>query len=123
MSWFKTREREPRRPLTFSRPASTGVYGIAWFRAEDWARLRAVSADAIALGATHAEWEAIATRRVEEMAALGITLQKVEVDVERLAAWCAGRGQSVNSDTRALFVEWMLRETPSQPAAASPGAG
>lgn len=122
MKWLKTREREPRRPLSFGRPQSAQVYGIAWFRAEDWPRLREISADGATLEWTHAEWEATATRRIGEMAELGIALQKVDVDVDRLAAWCAGRGQTVNADTRALFVEWLLREAvaPSTPPALAP---
>jgi D-sedoheptulose 7-phosphate isomerase len=110
MKWLTTRERDPRKPLRFDSPKAPPAYGIAWYRAEQWARLREVSADRDSLEPTHAEWLSNATRRSGEMAQTGITLRRVDVDVDRMVAWLESRGLQVNADTRSLYVEHALRE-------------
>ena len=66
-----------------NRPENLAV-AIAWYRAEQWALLRAVSADGGKLEATYDEWLAFATQQVRDLEARGIRVQKVVVEVGAL---------------------------------------
>ena len=59
-----------------NRPENLAV-AVAWYRQEQWALLRAVSAGGDELEVTYAEWLAFATRHVCGLEARGIQVQKV----------------------------------------------
>lgn len=82
--------------------------GYAWYRAEQWERLRDVSADRDNLEESFEEWVELAARRYEKMRREGLRLQKV--DVEELLKWCKGRGIPVDASARSEFAAHKLRE-------------
>lgn len=86
------------------------VAECAWYRAEQWERLREVAADQETLGETYEEWVANAERAVREMRRAGIHAEKVEVDVEELLAWCKARNRDVDGEARAQYAAEMLRQ-------------
>lgn len=79
------------------------VVGVAWFRPEQWPRLREVSADADLLELTHAEWLIHATRTLKRLRKTGIDARKVPVDVEKLLEWCEGKHRPVDGSARADY--------------------
>jgi hypothetical protein len=56
--------------------------GVAWFRAEDYQRIREISDDEMI--STFEEWEAKMTKRLPSFEAPGIILEKVIVDPDEL---------------------------------------
>ncbi len=80
------------------------VVGIAWYRPEQWERLREVSADVDILEETHAEWVVFAAKQFDELNRRGISVIKVDVDVEELLQWCGQKGVAVDANARAGFV-------------------
>ena len=88
--------------------------GVAWWRPEQWARLRDIVADPDALEDTYEEWLAMATKELARLAKQGIVLAKVDVDVEELLAWCNEQGRAVDGEARAAFAAAKLQERESQ---------
>ncbi|MBI5711190.1 MAG: hypothetical protein HZC42_12960 [Candidatus Eisenbacteria bacterium] len=85
------------------------VTGLAWYRREQWARLREISEDVGELEDTYDEWLASATRVLRELRRSGAGVRKVDVDVEDLLGWCNERGRPVNGASRANYVAEKMR--------------
>jgi hypothetical protein len=86
------------------------VTGCAWYRAEQWDRLREISADRDRLEQTYEEWVANAEESLRNMRKAGIYAKKIDVDVEELLMWCEARGQEVDGEARAAYAADMLRQ-------------
>ena len=84
--------------------------GMAWFRRGQWARVLEVSADRGLLEDTYDEWLAAATRLLRDLRAQGIDVEKMDVDVEVLVAWCNERGLDVNGSSRSRYAAEVLRQ-------------
>jgi hypothetical protein len=86
------------------------VLGVAWFRPDQWQLLRSVAADTDILEPTHAEWEKLARKTIKELATQGILARKVDVDVERLQAWCVAQKRPLDASARAAYATERLRD-------------
>ena len=86
------------------------ITGVAWYRPEQWSRLVEISADANGLDDCYEDWLRNATARFEELAAAGFTLKRVDVDVERLLAWCVLHGQPVDARSRSAYAAKLLED-------------
>jgi hypothetical protein len=81
-----------------------GKTGMAWYRREQWKRLRQVSEDKDQLEEKYDDWLALATQTLAQLQADGLQIEKVEVDVNELPAYCAAHSLPVNSQSRSSFV-------------------
>jgi len=86
------------------------VGGVAWYRAEQWHRLLEVAEDVDDLDDTYGDWLASADRMLIESAASGLSIEKVDMDVEELLAWCNVRGMALNGKARSQCVSEKLRQ-------------
>ena len=86
------------------------VTGVAWYRPEQWSRLVEICSDADALDMTYEDWLRNATARFEELTAAGFTLKRVDVDVERLLAWCLVQGRPVDGAARSAYAAKLLED-------------
>jgi hypothetical protein len=84
--------------------------GIAWYRPEQWGRLRQISDDVNKLEESYEEWLSIATKTLGELQAQGMEIEKVEIDINELQAYCNDRGMPVNAKSRSEFVTDKLRK-------------
>jgi hypothetical protein len=89
---------------------TNAVVGVAWYRLKQWQRLRAISTDADNLEDTYEEWLRQAEQKVAELNALGLFVEKVDVDVEQLIAWCNERGLELDGHARSTYVTEILRQ-------------
>lgn len=87
------------------------VTGFAWYRREQWSRLREVASDRDKLDDSYAEWLAGAQKALLEMALADVPVKRVDVDVDALLRWCQAEGRPVDSAARAAFVADELRRT------------
>ena len=85
------------------------VTGVAWYRREEWARLREVAADRDKLDESYEEWLAGAQRTLVRLAVAGGPARPVHVDVDALILWCRAENRPVDSAARAAFVAQELR--------------
>ena len=83
---------------------------VAWYRENQWDRLRELSADRDDLHATYAEWRAMAETRSRELIDRGIDLCRVDVDVELLWAWCCANGRALDGSARSEYAAILSRD-------------
>jgi hypothetical protein len=79
------------------------VIGMAWYRPDQWERLRQVSMDADELETTYEEWVAVASARFAELKSQGAHVEKVDMDVEEWVQWCFEHHKPLNADSRSEF--------------------
>jgi hypothetical protein len=82
----------------------TMVVGFAWYRPEQWQRIREISADADDLHESYLEWLRSAEERLKEIRSMGLRAEKVDVHSEELIAWCNERGLEINGEARSSYV-------------------
>lgn len=76
--------------------------GVAWFRREDYQRIREISHDEMI--PTYDEWEAKMTRMLASRQAPGIVLEKVIVDPDELLAFAQRfHGGKIDTKVRGQF--------------------
>jgi len=93
-----------------ARKAEDTNFGIAWYKPEQWLRLREIAADVEILEATHEEWRVLAEKAMDDFASLLVFPEKVEVDVEELLAWCQKQKRPVTGEARSGYVAWLMQE-------------
>lgn len=89
--------------------------GLAWYRPEQWDRLLAVSEDRADLERTHKEWLIGILDLCRQLEQEGVAFERVDVEVEELAAWCRARKAPINSDSRSEYVVDKLRSRERKP--------
>jgi hypothetical protein len=102
-----------KKPPTPATPAPL-VVGVAWYRADQWQRLRSLAADAHVLHDTYAEWEASAMERLADFRARGMLVQPVPVDIDELVQWCRERHKAMDGKARSQFVAEKVQEQGSE---------
>jgi len=85
------------------------VTGIAWYRREQWTRLRELASDADKLEESYEDWLAGAQKTLLQMGVAGVRAQRVDVDLDELARWCRAEGRPLDSAARAAFAASRLR--------------
>jgi hypothetical protein len=90
-------------------PKGGAVVGVAWYSSEQWGRLRSLSSDADQLEETWEEWHDLAESKFREMRRLGMEVERVVVDVDRLARWCEREGRPIDGASRSAYAAEMLR--------------
>jgi hypothetical protein len=73
------------------------VVQIAWYRREEWEKLRSLSADGDKLEKTYDEWLKLAEKTVGQLKGQGVTANKVDVAIDELAQWCQQHGRKLDA--------------------------
>ena len=87
--------------------------GVAWYRRKQQNRLLEISTDSDELESTYDEWIEQATNTFNNLAKTGITLKKVNVDVEELLKWCRANNRPVDGEARTEYVVRKMKELDS----------
>lgn len=85
------------------------IVGIAWYRADQYALLRALAVDGESMADTHEQWLAEVTRTMDGLNQQGVKARRVDVDIKDLAAWCEERGRPMDGSARAAYVAEKVR--------------
>src|SRR5712691_1053313 len=88
---------------------SDTVTGIAWYRRDQWARLRELATDADRLEEAYEDWLAGAQKTIVQMTAAGVHVRRVDIELDELVRWCRHEGCPLDSATRAAFTAERLR--------------
>jgi len=86
------------------------VTGVAWYRREQWGRLREVSEDVDNLEETYDAWLQTAERMIRDGIPNNVIVEKIDIDVEEVLAWCNVQGLPMNAASRARFVSERVRQ-------------
>lgn len=93
----------------------TRAIGFAWFRREDYPRIRQIMADADEMPPTWEKWFYGAEKRFKHLAQHGIAIEKVVLDPDVFSRWCEARGLNIDAEARSTFAgEVVARKHPSQ---------
>jgi hypothetical protein len=82
--------------------------GFAWYRPEDFERLKTLFIDGHKLHASYQQWLQASKKGVQEMTAKGYTVEKVYIDPDTFLEWCSDRGLNIDSHGRSEFVNAFL---------------
>jgi len=88
---------------------SETITGIAWYRRDQWARLRELATDADRLEEAYEDWLAGAQKTIVQMTAAGVRVRRVDIELDELVRWCRHEGRPVDSAARAAFTAERLR--------------
>ena len=86
------------------------VVGFAWYRPEQWRRVRDISSDADALEGSYEQWLSLAEQKLKDLSSSGLQVEKVDVHSEQLILWCNERGLEVNAQARSRYAAEKLQE-------------
>lgn len=87
------------------------VLGIAWYRKEQWNRLLEVSADREELEDNYDDWLRTAEGTLKKLKRAGTEIVKVDIDVNKLVAWCVVTKRTLDGSARAEYVSKLLSES------------
>lgn len=80
-----------------------------WYRPEEWSRLASLADDHDVINPIYRDWFTAAEKQILQMALAGIRVERVEVDVIELAAWCAARNLPNISATRSQYASELMQ--------------
>jgi hypothetical protein len=85
------------------------VVGVAWYSEQDWTRLRLICSDPEEMDDSYAEWRAAAEKTIGDLAKLGRSAEKVDIDIDEFLRWCRLHGRKTDKASRAEFTAYCLR--------------
>lgn len=85
------------------------VFGIGFYRKEQWPLLLETAEDRAELEDTYEEWEQNLKKSVKHMRTLGMKPLRVDIDMQELLAWCAANKRKTDGESRAEFIAELLR--------------
>ena len=100
---MKSKNKLPLRVQT-GRSSKPRPVGVAWYTADEWAKVKAAAADAERFEASFSEWEAVAEKFLVDIRKQGIFPTKYFIIASELLAWCLATGKVNNGGARAEFV-------------------
>ncbi|MBI5592887.1 MAG: hypothetical protein HY881_20665 [Deltaproteobacteria bacterium] len=74
--------------------------GMAWYRAENFDRLRAMFEDGHKLHGTYKEWLLAAEKNRKVLESQGVRVVCVDIDPDRFSEWCKTNGKKLNAAAR-----------------------
>ena len=86
------------------------VFGIGFYRKEEWPLLLETAEDRADLEDTYEEWEQNLKKSLKHMRTLGMKPLRVDIDMNELLAWCTAKGRETNGESRAEFITELLRQ-------------
>jgi len=92
-----------RRRVRAQAPADPPGVALAWYDAAQWARLKQLAEDADNLDDSHEAWRRNAETFERDLRQRGIEIQRVEIDVAALAAWCRAQRRPINGQSRSAY--------------------
>jgi hypothetical protein len=94
--------------------------GIAWYQRSEWPLLLSLSTDGDTLERTYDEWRVAAEAMFDQMEERDMAVEKVQVRMAELAAWCAAQGRPLDESARADYVAELLRRREAEAGRSMP---
>lgn len=88
-------------------PPTEITTGVAWYRKEDYPRIREIIRDRD-LPPTHAEWLTQAESEERELQSEGKVVARIVADPEEFFSWCMDKRLTPEWTARSEFVLWKL---------------
>jgi hypothetical protein len=86
------------------------IFGIGFYRREQWPLLLETADDRKDLEDTYDEWVLNLKKSINNLRTLEKEPLKVDIDMAELLAWCKSRGKKNTGASRAEFITELLRQ-------------
>ena len=83
--------------------------GVAWYREDQWSRLRELASDTPEIEERYADWLRSAQETIATLEAEGITVEKVPIDVDAAADWASRRNRPFDGNARSVYVVELMQ--------------
>lgn len=83
--------------------------GIAWFKEQNFKKLKELFEDSDKLSPTFAQWQNAAEAQAKHFQRQGFKVFKVDIDPVEFPKWCASRNLALNAEARTEFAAAMAR--------------
>lgn len=80
------------------------LIGVAWFREDEWLKLREVVEDPKQLESSYEDWRTGAEKLMVDLLASGVQAEPVYVHVDELLDWCLENERPVNAQATSDYV-------------------
>ena len=97
------------------RPTRKQRVGFAWYKPDQWSRLRELAVDVAQLEEHYEAWLSAAQKAEADLGARGVVVERVPVDVDAVADWCRRQGRPFNGAARAEYVAEAMRKRTLEP--------
>ncbi len=86
------------------------IIGVAWYRKDQWDLLKKITNEPEIPEDTYEEWLENAKEQIHKLELSGITVKKVDLDVDDVVKWCKQKHVSINSNSIAEYAAFKLKE-------------
>jgi hypothetical protein len=86
------------------------VTGILWWKPEQWKRAKQVSTDGDDFENTYFEWLIGAEKALKNFRDQGLTVYKIEIDLDKLVKWCKDQNMPLNGKARTKFTSMKVKD-------------
>lgn len=86
------------------------IVGMAWYKPENFDRLRAMFEDGQKLPRTYPEWLAQAESGRKVLESAGKRVIRVDIDPDQFPEWCRLNGHNLNARARIAYANIKVRE-------------
>ncbi|MBC8375001.1 MAG: hypothetical protein H8E26_03080 [FCB group bacterium] len=83
---------------------------VAWFKSNQWEKLKDVSVDSSGLGATYEEWRSNVNHTIGKMKSGGMIIHKIQIDIDELIEWAETRGVPLDGKARSEYAIHMFAQ-------------
>jgi len=86
------------------------VTGILWWKPKQWEKAKEISSDGHVFDDTYQDWKEGAEKALKNFQDLGVTVYKIEIDLDELIKWCNRKQLPLDSSARSRFVSMKVRK-------------
>lgn len=90
--------------------AKKPVTGILWWKPEQWEKAKQISSDGHVFDDTYQDWKKSAEKALKNFQDLGITVYKIEIELDTLIKWCKDQKTPNDSKARSRFVSLKVQQ-------------
>ena len=85
------------------------LFGIAWYRENQWELFKKVADDTDKLEETCQEWQKSAKKIELDLLLKGTNTERVDIDINELIKWCKRNKKSNTSESRSEYVAEFIK--------------
>ncbi|MCP4253075.1 MAG: hypothetical protein GY775_06650 [Candidatus Scalindua sp.] len=82
---------------------------LAWYRQDQWQLLLDYSTDSDKLEPSYQEWLEHAEEKVNEISGDGITVVKVDINIEKMKKWCKRHNKQIDGYSRSEYAVFLAK--------------
>ena len=80
------------------------VFGIGWYKENQWDLLLKHAVDSDDLEPTYAEWREGISEGIENLSNSGIQVEKIPIDVNEMIKWCKDNNYPFDGESRSAYI-------------------